>query len=85
MRTNERIRGEETRCPFSDAFLSALEKDAAERAERNRKNKILADEWKSKGNDAFHRELYDEAIGFYTEVRSNSKRQNFVPGGVFRP
>ncbi|CAF2695229.1 unnamed protein product [Rotaria sp. Silwood2] len=50
-----------------DAFMSALEKDAQERAENRRKNKILADELKTKGNDAFHQQLYDQAIDYYTQ------------------
>lgn len=48
--------------------MSALEKDAQERGEQRRKNKIRADEWKAKGNDAFHQQLYDQAIDFYTQV-----------------
>jgi hypothetical protein len=54
-----------------DAFMSALEKDAAERGENRRKNKIRADELKSKGNDAFHQQLYDQAIDYYTQVNLN--------------
>ncbi|UJR31847.1 hypothetical protein I4U23_019323 [Adineta vaga] len=49
------------------AFMSALEKDAEERAENRRKNKILADEFKTKGNDAFHQQSYDQAIDYYTQ------------------
>lgn len=60
---------------FLDAFMVALEKDAAERAENRRKNKIRADEFKGKGNDAFHQERYDEAIEHYTEV--NRHRYSF--------
>ncbi len=51
-----------------DAFMNALEKDAKERAENRRKNKILADELKAKGNEAFHQQLYDQAIDYYTQV-----------------
>jgi tetratricopeptide (TPR) repeat protein len=47
--------------------MSALEKDAAERAENRRKNKIQADELKAKGNDAFHQQLYEQAIDYYTQ------------------
>ncbi len=54
-----------------DAFMSALEKDAAERGENRRKNKIRADELKAKGNDAFHQQLYDQAIDYYTQVNLN--------------
>ncbi|CAF1262047.1 unnamed protein product [Rotaria sordida] len=50
-----------------NAFMSALEKDAQERAENRRKNKILADELKTKGNEAFHQQLYDQAIDYYTQ------------------
>ncbi|CAF5221511.1 unnamed protein product, partial [Rotaria magnacalcarata] len=50
-----------------NAFMSALEKDAQERAENRRKNKILADEFKAKGNDAFHQQLYEQAIDYYTQ------------------
>ena len=53
---------------FKDVFMDALEKDAKERAEKRRKNKILADELKAKGNDAFHQQLYDQAIDYYTQV-----------------
>jgi len=49
--------------------MQAMEKDAQERAENRRKNKIIADEWKTKGNDAFHKQLYDEAIEHYTKVK----------------
>lgn len=49
--------------------MSALEKDAEERAEQRRKNKIRADEIKVKGNEAFHQERFEEAIQHYTEVR----------------
>ena len=59
-----------------DAFMSALEKDANERAENRRKNKILADELKAKGNDAFHQQLYDQAIEYYTQV-------NIDEGNIF--
>jgi hypothetical protein len=51
-----------------DAFLYALEQDAKERTETRRKNKILADELKAKGNEAFHQQSYDEAIDYYTQV-----------------
>ncbi|CAF4988011.1 unnamed protein product [Rotaria sp. Silwood1] len=51
-----------------NAFMSALEKDAQERSENRRKNKILADELKTKGNNAFHQQLYNQAIDYYTEV-----------------
>ena len=51
--------------------MYALEKDAAERTENRRKNKLLADELKSKGNDAFHQQLYDQAIDYYTQVNLN--------------
>ncbi len=51
-----------------DAFMNALEKDAKERAENRRKNKILADELKTKGNEAFHQQSYDQAIDYYTQV-----------------
>ncbi|CAF0915497.1 unnamed protein product [Adineta steineri] len=50
-----------------DAFMSAIEKDANERAENRRKNKILADELKAKGNEAFHQQLYEQAIDYYTQ------------------
>lgn len=50
--------------------MHTLEKDAEERAERRRKNKILADELKAKGNEAFHQQLYEQAIDYYTEVKS---------------
>ncbi|CAM4885913.1 unnamed protein product [Rotaria socialis] len=50
-----------------NAFMSALEKDAQKRAENRRKNKILADEFKAKGNDAFHQQLYEQAIDYYTQ------------------
>ncbi|CAF4995689.1 unnamed protein product, partial [Rotaria sp. Silwood1] len=50
-----------------NAFMSALEKDAQERSENRRKNKILADELKTKGNNAFHQQLYNQAIDYYTE------------------
>jgi len=56
--------------------MSALEKDAEERAENRRKNKILADELKAKGNEAFHQQLYDQAIDFYTQVNLNPKKNN---------
>ena len=48
--------------------MSALEKDAKKRTEQRRQNKIRADEWKAKGNDAFHQQLYEQAIEFYTQV-----------------
>jgi hypothetical protein len=48
--------------------MHALEQDAKERTETRRKNKLLADELKSKGNDAFHQGLYEQAIDYYTQV-----------------
>ncbi|CAF4787119.1 unnamed protein product, partial [Rotaria sp. Silwood2] len=51
------------------AFMSVLEKDAEERSENRRKNRTLADELKTKGNYAFHQQLYDKAIDYYTEVK----------------
>ena len=55
-----------------DAFMAAIEKDANERAESRRQHKIVADEFKRKGNDAFHQQLYDQAIDFYTQVGINA-------------
>jgi hypothetical protein len=52
--------------------MSAMEKDAAERAENRRKNKIQADELKTKGNNAFHQQLYNQAIDYYTQVNLHS-------------
>lgn len=46
-----------------------MEKDAQERAENRRKNKILADELKAKGNDAFHQQMYEQAVDYYTQVQ----------------
>ena len=60
--------GEWWSCSLVDSFMSALEKDAQQRGEQRRQNKIRADEWKAKGNDAFHQQLYDQAIDFYTQV-----------------
>ena len=51
--------------------MSALERDAQERSETRRKNKIVADEFKAKGNEAFHQESYDQAIEYYTQVNIN--------------
>ncbi len=53
--------------------MYALEKDAEERAENRRKNKTLADELKAKGNEAFHQQLYDQAIDYYTQVKLHQK------------
>ena len=61
-------------CFFLDSFMSVMEKDATERAENRRKNKIRADELKAKGNDAFHQQRYDEAIDYYTEVNLHDHR-----------
>jgi tetratricopeptide repeat protein 12 len=51
--------------------MSALETDAKERAEHRRQQKQIADEWKVKGNEAFHRQSYEQAIDYYTQVSSN--------------
>jgi hypothetical protein len=67
-----------------DAFMSALEKDAAERAENRRKNKLLADEFKAKGNDAFHQQLYDQAIDYYTQVNLHEKQHINSKENYFR-
>lgn len=58
--------------------MHALEKDAEERAERRRKNKILADELKAKGNEAFHQQLYEQAIDYYTEVKSFFQEKKWI-------
>lgn len=54
--------------------MHALEKDAEDRAEKRRQNKVLADELKTKGNEAFHQQLYDQAIDYYTQVKSHEKK-----------
>ena len=61
-----------------DAFMAAIEKDANERAESRRQHKIVADEFKRKGNDAFHQQLYDEAIDFYTQVGIDTPREQLT-------
>ena len=48
--------------------MASIEKDANERADTRRQHRIVADEFKRKGNDAFHQQLYDQAIDFYTQV-----------------
>uniref|UniRef100_A0A8C3YPK8 Tetratricopeptide repeat domain 12 n=1 Tax=Catagonus wagneri TaxID=51154 RepID=A0A8C3YPK8_9CETA len=49
------------------AFLASVEKDAKERAERRRENKVLADALKEKGNEAFVQGDYETAISCYSE------------------
>ncbi|XP_023371825.1 tetratricopeptide repeat protein 12 [Otolemur garnettii] len=51
----------------SEAFLASVEKDAKERAERRRENKVLADALKEKGNEEFVKGDYEAAIRCYTE------------------
>lgn len=58
-----------------DAFMAAIEKDANERAESRRQQKLLADEFKHQGNDAFHQQLYEQAIDFYTQVTIDASRE----------
>ncbi|NXI34883.1 TTC12 protein, partial [Galbula dea] len=48
-------------------FLAFLEKDAAERAKRRKRNEQLANALKEKGNDAFRKGDYGVAIQRYTE------------------
>ncbi|NXH29449.1 TTC12 protein, partial [Myiagra hebetior] len=51
----------------SGAFLSALEKDARERAQRRKRNEQLANALKEKGNEAFREGDFGLAIQRYTE------------------
>lgn len=55
------------------SFMSALEKDAAERAKTRKENEALANELKEKGNDAFSRGDYAVAIKKYTEGLKKQK------------
>ncbi|KAJ6653992.1 hypothetical protein lerEdw1_007624 [Lerista edwardsae] len=50
-----------------ESFMSALEKDAAERAKARKENEALANALKEKGNDAFSRGDYAGAVKKYTE------------------
>ncbi|KAM3920953.1 tetratricopeptide repeat protein 12 [Leptodactylus fuscus] len=50
-----------------DNFISILEKDASERAEKRRQNKALANALKDKGNEAFAKGDYETAIQHYSE------------------
>uniref|UniRef100_A0A452J375 Uncharacterized protein n=1 Tax=Gopherus agassizii TaxID=38772 RepID=A0A452J375_9SAUR len=56
-----------------DSFMSALEKDAKERAKRRKKNERLANALKEKGNDAFSKGDYATAIQLYTEGLEKQK------------
>ncbi|XP_015277470.1 PREDICTED: tetratricopeptide repeat protein 12 [Gekko japonicus] len=60
----------------AEAFMSALEKDANERARRRRKNEALANALKEQGNDAFSRGDFAAAIQKYTE---GLKKQKDMP------
>ncbi|KFV61107.1 Tetratricopeptide repeat protein 12, partial [Dryobates pubescens] len=50
-----------------EAFLAALEKDAKERAQQRKRNELLANALKEKGNEAFRKGDYATAIQRYTE------------------
>ncbi|NXN11587.1 TTC12 protein, partial [Indicator maculatus] len=53
--------------PSVKAFLAALEKDAKERAQCKKRNELLANALKEKGNEAFRKGDYATAIQRYTE------------------
>uniref|UniRef100_A0A8C3SJA9 Tetratricopeptide repeat domain 12 n=1 Tax=Chelydra serpentina TaxID=8475 RepID=A0A8C3SJA9_CHESE len=61
------------RLMISNSFMSALEKDAKERAKRRKKNERLANALKEKGNDAFSKGDYGTAIQRYTEGLEKQK------------
>lgn len=50
-----------------EVFMASVEKDAKERAERRRENKVLADALKENGNKAFAKGDYEMAILHYSE------------------
>ncbi|NXC02651.1 TTC12 protein, partial [Orthonyx spaldingii] len=50
-----------------NGFLAALEKDAKERAQRRKRNEQLADALREKGNEAFRRGDFAQAIQRYSE------------------
>uniref|UniRef100_A0A8C0HDH4 Tetratricopeptide repeat protein 12 n=1 Tax=Chelonoidis abingdonii TaxID=106734 RepID=A0A8C0HDH4_CHEAB len=58
---------------LTETFMSALEKDAKERAKRRKKNERLANALKEKGNDAFSKGDYATAIQLYTEGLEKQK------------
>uniref|UniRef100_A0A6J0TKF5 Tetratricopeptide repeat protein 12 isoform X1 n=2 Tax=Pogona vitticeps TaxID=103695 RepID=A0A6J0TKF5_9SAUR len=56
-----------------ESFMAAMEKDAEERARRRKENEALANELREKGNDAFSKGDYEEAIRRYTEGLNQQK------------
>nr|XP_054760270.1 tetratricopeptide repeat protein 12-like [Lytechinus pictus] len=56
-----------------DGFMKAVERDAAERAERRKEAKKRATEWKDKGNVEFKEGNYEKAIEHYTEGLAHLK------------
>lgn len=59
--------------PDHDPQFKAMEQDFKDRAERRRQGRILAEELKTKGNDALKRGLYKSAKHHYSEALDNKK------------
>ncbi|XP_070808735.1 tetratricopeptide repeat protein 12 [Pituophis catenifer annectens] len=58
---------------MAESFLTALEKDAQERARRRKDNEASANALKEKGNDAFSQGDYASAVQNYTEGLKKQK------------
>ena len=55
---------------IKEDFMKRVELDAAERRDRKQRNNELANELKEKGNKAFKRKDFEEAIRYYDEAIS---------------
>ncbi|KAJ7304927.1 hypothetical protein JRQ81_010603 [Phrynocephalus forsythii] len=56
-----------------ESFMAAMEKDAEQRVRRRKENEAFANELREKGNDAFSKGDYEEAIKRYTEGLNKQK------------
>lgn len=50
-----------------------MEQDFKDRAQRRRRDKGVADEWRLKGNEAMKRGLYKSAMHHYTDALESRK------------
>ena len=57
----------------NDPAIKAMEQDFKDRSQRRKRGRLIAEEFKAKGNEAMKRGLYKSAYSHYTEAMDNKK------------